>query len=71
MWGVGNHGGGPSRKDLEDLTDLIREKEKENVLIIHSTPEEYLAEIEKERIFLRSERVWFHGRSDVIAVSQE
>ncbi|MBD9013899.1 MAG: alpha-mannosidase [Lachnospiraceae bacterium] len=49
LWGVGNHGGGPSRKDLEDLTDLIREKEKENVLIIHSTPEEYLAEIEKRK----------------------
>ena len=49
LWGVGNHGGGPSRKDLEDLTDLIREKEKENVLIVHSTPEEYLAEIEKRK----------------------
>lgn len=36
-WGVGNHGGGPSRKDLNDLKELIQ---KSNVEIIHSYPEE-------------------------------
>ena len=35
LWGVGNHGGGPSRKDLRDIKELnIADTE-----IIHSTPE--------------------------------
>ena len=35
LWGVGNHGGGPSRKDLQDISELKIEDTK----IIHSTPE--------------------------------
>lgn len=38
-WGVGNHGGGPSRIDLKNLNGLMQ-KESEYE-IIHSTPEEY------------------------------
>jgi len=38
-WGVGNHGGGPSRKDLNDLKELF---EKSDVEIVHSYPEEAL-----------------------------
>ncbi|MGN0999792.1 MAG: glycoside hydrolase family 38 C-terminal domain-containing protein [Faecousia sp.] len=41
LWGVGNHGGGPSRKDLSDIAQLMRES---NTKIIHSTPEAYMAE---------------------------
>ena len=43
LWGVGNHGGGPSHKDLEDLTALIAGSK--DVEIVHSTPEAYFAEI--------------------------
>jgi alpha-mannosidase len=43
LWGVGNHGGGPSRKDLRDLALLI--KESEDCEIRHSTPEDYFADI--------------------------
>ncbi len=39
LWGVGNHGGGPSRKDLQDLTQLIAETQGTEVL--HSTPDAY------------------------------
>ena len=43
LWGVGNHGGVNSKKDLEDVTKLIKEtKEYE---IIHSTPEAYFNDI--------------------------
>ena len=35
LWGVGNHGGGPSRKDLHDIEEL----KIEGVEIIHSNPE--------------------------------
>lgn len=38
MWGVGNHGGGPSRMDLEKIGSLMRESDTE---IIHSTPDAY------------------------------
>lgn len=38
LWGVGDHGGGPSRQDLRDLAALIAEHPGE---IVHSTPEAY------------------------------
>ena len=43
LWGVGNHGGGPSRKDLSDLRDLMAERT--DVAIVHSTPERYIGEL--------------------------
>lgn len=44
LWGVGNHGGGPSRKDLGDIKEqLLTDTETE---YIHSTPEKFFAEIE-------------------------
>ena len=39
LWGVGNHGGGPSRKDLADLAAL--QNESGPVDVVHSTPERY------------------------------
>lgn len=42
LWGVGNHGGGPSRKDLRDIKDLI---EKTDVPVMHSTPDDFFAKI--------------------------
>lgn len=35
LWGVGNHGGGPSRKDLSDIEEL----KVDGVEIMHSSPE--------------------------------
>ena len=46
-WGVGNPGGGPSRRDLEDLGALIDECDDRE--IIHSTPEAFYAEIAETR----------------------
>lgn len=40
LWGVGNHGGGPSRKDLSDIAAL----EISGTEIIHSTPEALFAD---------------------------
>ena len=36
LWGVGNHGGGPSRKDLSDISRL----KIEDTEFMHSTPED-------------------------------
>lgn len=41
LWGVGNHGGGPSRKDVMDLDALI--EASSDCEIRHSTPEEFFA----------------------------
>lgn len=53
LWGVGNHGGGPSRKDLEDIKKLISENEDE---ISHSTPEKFFADIHPKTVYSKSLR---------------
>jgi len=57
LWGVGNHGGGASRADLEDLQALIAETTQAvgaqggpdeatgAVEVLHSTPDDYFAEL--------------------------
>lgn len=45
LWGIGDHGGGPSRIDLEKI-EALGKSEKEFKLI-HSTPEKYFDELEK------------------------
>lgn len=47
LWGVGNHGGGPSRKDLADLNALIRGNNYHN--IVHSTPQRFFTELARDR----------------------
>lgn len=43
LWGIGNHGGGPSRIDLNNLKEL--KERTESFDIIHSTPEAYFEEL--------------------------
>jgi len=43
LWGVGNHGGGPSRVDLQRLVEL--KSESTGFEILHSTPEAYFREL--------------------------
>ena len=45
MWGVGNHGGGPSRKDLADIAEYIKEEGEKGVEVLHSTPSAFFADI--------------------------
>jgi len=47
LWGVGNHGGGPSRQDLKDLAKLM--KETRDFSIIHSTPEAFFKELKRKK----------------------
>lgn len=41
LWGIGDHGGGPSREDLEILAGLIASRE--TCRISHGTPEDYFS----------------------------
>ena len=43
MWGVGNHGGGPSGKDLGDIEKLLQDQSQYEMF--HSTPEAFFAEL--------------------------
>jgi alpha-mannosidase len=43
LWGVGNHGGGPSRKDLSDINRMLNCRKE--IKICHSTPEAYFEEV--------------------------
>ncbi len=38
LWGMGNHGGGPTKKDLREIEQLIKSSPDN---IAHSTPQEY------------------------------
>ena len=50
LWGIGNHGGGPSRKDLDDLAAMA--EERPDLELIHSTPDAYFEELESRRASL-------------------
>lgn len=47
LWGIGNHGGGPSRIDLIQLKEL--QDSTDEYEIIHSTPEAYFRELAEKR----------------------
>ncbi len=49
MWGIGDHGGGPSRIDLQNVNALI-ERERENVPIIHSCPDDFMATMDMDAL---------------------
>ncbi|MEW6236695.1 MAG: glycoside hydrolase family 38 C-terminal domain-containing protein [Candidatus Omnitrophota bacterium] len=50
LWGVGNHGGGPSRKDLRELEELMKQSGEWE--IVHSTPENYFQDLKASRASL-------------------
>lgn len=47
LWGVGNHGGGPSKIDLDNINRFISESE---VKIVHSSAEAYMADIDRNEL---------------------
>jgi len=50
LWGIGNHGGGPSRIDLERIAVLREELAQEDVCLMHSTPEAYFSALKDENL---------------------
>ncbi|MFC1564780.1 glycoside hydrolase family 38 C-terminal domain-containing protein [candidate division KSB1 bacterium] len=47
LWGIGNHGGGPSREDLTQIKSLNRQENTWN--IIHGKPEDYFEWLDSKR----------------------
>ncbi len=58
LWGVGNHGGGPSDKDLTEITDLIENSDDK---YIHSTPENFFKKVNPTYTFNKSLRISMPG----------
>ncbi|MBE7085670.1 MAG: hypothetical protein E7366_00760 [Clostridiales bacterium] len=48
LWGVGNHGGGASRKDLLEIKGFMEEQKHNGVSVFHSTPEAFFAKVAPE-----------------------
>lgn len=46
LWGVGNHGGGPSRKDLRLLAEMMAARQ--DIQIRHSIPEAFFASLKEQ-----------------------
>lgn len=59
LWGVGNHGGGPSDKDLADISQLIQESKEYEM--VHSTPEDFFAELDPTYTVEQSLRISMPG----------
>ena len=57
-WGVGNHGGGPSRKDLADIKAMMA---AEPNTYFHSTPERFFARVSPKAVFEESLRISMPG----------
>lgn len=47
MWGIGNHGGGPSKEDLDNIDALTEKCRCDGIELIQSTPERYFGEKHK------------------------
>ena len=60
LWGVGNHGGGPSAKDLADIAEMMKEEGGE-FTYVHSTPEEFFAKIQPTAVWDKSLRISMPG----------
>ena len=58
LWGVGNHGGGPSRKDLGDIKELMETSADK---YIHSTPEAFFERANPTAVFDKSLRISMPG----------
>ncbi|MDY5230222.1 MAG: glycoside hydrolase family 38 C-terminal domain-containing protein, partial [Eubacteriales bacterium] len=48
LWGIGDHGGGPSKTDLRNITEFMKEHDELNIK--HSTPEEYFKTVNKDKL---------------------
>jgi alpha-mannosidase len=47
LWGMGDHGGGASRQDLNEIAAFKKEMAKQGTEILHSTPEAFFAELKE------------------------
>lgn len=69
LWGVGNHGGVNSAKDLDDIITLMDEK-KGTWEIVHSTPDDYFSAVTPTQDFSEEIIAFIKSYSSVNAIKQ-
>ena len=57
-WGIGNHGGGPSRIDLEKIKEYI--ENRKDISVKHSSCDEYFSLIDKDKLTTVIDRSMVH-----------
>ena len=67
LWGVGNHGGTSSEKDLEDIM-MLQDEKKGEWTMIHSSLEDYFAQVEPNNVEKRYIFVFSKAYSSVNAI---
>lgn len=48
FWGIGNHGGGPSKEDMDTIVQY--QKDHPEVKLLHSYCEEYFSKVDREKL---------------------
>lgn len=51
LWGIGNHGGGPTRIDYQTIQEI--QAKYPDIEMVHSTPEAYFADVKKYKHLLK------------------
>ena len=60
LWGIGNHGGGPSRIDYEKI-EVLRKKYEGQCQIFHTYPEEYFKTLEGKELPVVEKSLRYHA----------
>ncbi|MBR5587183.1 MAG: alpha-mannosidase [Clostridia bacterium] len=50
LWGVGDHGGGASRRDLADIAKVAEKLKERGIEVIHSDPDTYFDKIDVDNL---------------------
>ncbi|MBE6688353.1 MAG: alpha-mannosidase [Ruminococcaceae bacterium] len=57
LWGVGDHGGGASRRDLNDIAEIAKKLKNQNINLIHSNPNAHLDTLDIEKLPVLEESI--------------
>lgn len=57
LWGVGDHGGGASRRDLNDIARTAEKLKKDGIELVHSDPDSYFSTVDTHKLPEQKESV--------------
>jgi alpha-mannosidase len=60
LWGIGNHGGGPSRVDYEKIQELAKALAPQTE-VVHSHPDAYFADLDEEALPVVKKPLRYHS----------
>lgn len=57
LWGVGDHGGGPTRSDMKTISEFAKKAKEEGIEVIHSDADSYFDTLDIEKLPLLEKSV--------------